>query len=149
MDDDAWEVSGCTERFTSVPGLALCRLSVTPGNAPVTVLEALEMEMPFTLSKASTPLSAGVKPKLPPEALAVKLPALPELLLVIARREPLASVMILAVTPSLSPLMAFFRSVRVLTPLPVVIVVDDPPAGVMVMVSAGKSVVEVATAEEE
>jgi hypothetical protein len=40
------------------------------------------------------------------------------------------------------------KSVKVSTPLPVVMVVVEPPAGVMVMLSAGKSVVALVTAFE-
>lgn len=54
-----------------------------------------------------------------------------------------------AVTPAPELLIAFTRSVSVSTPLPVVMVVAVPPLGVMVMVSAGKSVVPLATASEE
>jgi hypothetical protein len=75
--------------------------------------------------------------------------ALPLVLLTTARREPEASVTMLAVTPRPAVLMAFSRSVSVFTPLPVAIVVAVPPAGVMVMLPAGKSVAEVATALDE
>ena len=57
--------------------------------------------------------------------------------------------MMLAVTPSPALLIAFSRSVKVFTPLPVVMVVAEPPAGVMVMLSAGRLVVALATAPEE
>jgi hypothetical protein len=56
MAFDACEVSGATSTLTWVPGLAPTRLSVTPGIAPVTVLDALETEMPFTVSEALLPV---------------------------------------------------------------------------------------------
>jgi hypothetical protein len=113
-------------------------------------LEALETEMPFTVRDALLPVFPTVNPRLPPEEVIAKLPALPDVLLVIASLEPLASVMMLAVTPRPAVLMAFLRSVSVSTPLPVVIVVGVPSAGVIVTVSpAGKSDVALATALEE
>ena len=107
------------------------------------------MAIPFTVSDAFVPVAPGVKPKAPAEDATVKLPALPLVLLTTARREPEASVTMLAVTPRPAVLMAFSRSVSVFTPLPVAIVVAVPPAGVMVMLPAGKSVAEVATALDE
>jgi hypothetical protein len=105
------------------------------------------MLMPFTESVALMPWAPAVNPKLPPEE-TLKPPALPLVLLTRANREPDASVTILAVTPAPELLIAFSRSVSVLTPLPVVMVVAVPLAGVMVMVSAGRSVVALATALE-
>jgi len=67
-----------------VPGLALCRVSVTPGITPVTVFDALEMLIPFTVREALLPACACVKPKLPPDDDTVKAPALPVVLLTIA-----------------------------------------------------------------
>ena len=142
------EVLGWSDSVTCEAGLAPSRLSVTPGMAPVTVLDALVMAIPLTVSEASTPVAPAVKPKLPPEEETEKLPALPLVLLTIARRDPVASVTMLAVTPRLSLLMAVLRSESVLTPLPAVMVVAVPPLGVMVMVSAGRAVVALATALE-
>jgi hypothetical protein len=145
MAVDAAEAFGATSTLTlPVPA----RLSVTPGIAPVTVFEALEMLMPFTESEALRPWAPAVNPKLPAVEETLKPPALPLVLLTRANREPDASVTILAVTPAPELLIAFSRSVSVLTPLPVVMVVAVPLAGVMVMVSAGRSVVALATALE-
>ena len=145
MAVDEAEIFGATSTLT-VPVLA--RLSVTPAITPVTVFEALEMSMPFTVSEALAPVAPEVNPRLPPEEETVKLPALPLVSLTSASREPDASVTILAVTPAPALLIAFSRSVSVSTPLPVVMVVAVPLAGVMVMVSAGRSVVALATALE-
>jgi len=131
-----------------VPGLALSRFSVTPEIAPVTVFDALVMAIPFTVSDALVPVAPAVKPKLPPEELTVKLPVLPLVLLTMASREPVASFTMLADTPRLALLIEFSRSVSVFTPLPVVMVVAVPPLGVMVIVSAGRSVLAVAATLE-
>jgi len=149
MAVDAAEVSGATVRLTLVVELgALNRLSVRPGTAPVTVFVALEMLIPFTVREAFLPVTAVAKAKLVPVEVAVKFPALPEVLLVIARRAPEASVMMLAVTPSPAALTAASRSVNVFTPVPVVIVAVVPLLLVMVKLSAGTAVAAVAIVVE-
>ena len=101
---DACEVSGATERVTGLE-LVPSRLSVRPGTKPVTVFDALEIEFPLTVSDALAPGSTSVNPNpVYPEVVTVKSDALPEALLTSDSQEPLASVMTLALTPRLSPL---------------------------------------------
>ncbi len=144
---DAADVSGAIVRLTCVPGLALSKFNVTSGIAPVTVFDALLIVIPFTVSDALAPVAPAVNPKVPDDA-TEKAPALPDVLLTSASLDPLESVTMLAVTPAPAALIAAAKSERVFTPLPVVMVVAVPPLGVMVMVPAPKSVVEVATAFE-
>ena len=149
MAVDAADTSGATDRFTVVPGLELNKLRVNPGTAPVTVFVALDMPIPFTVSDALLPVTACAKEKPVPVEETVKFPLLPEVLLVIARRAPEASLIILAVTPRPAALTAVSRSVSVFTPLPVVIVEAVPLPFVIVILSAGSAVVADATAVEE
>ena len=65
------------------------------------------------------PVTALAKVRPPVPAVTVKLLAAPEVLLTMARREPLASVMTLAETPRLSELMVLATSSSVLVPVPV------------------------------
>ncbi len=142
-------VSGEILRLTSVPVLALSRLSVTPGMAPVTVLVALEIANPLTVSEAFEPATACVKPspvELPEEE-TVKLAALPDVLATIASRDPVASVTTLAVTPKSSPLIWLATSFRLSVPS-VVMVVVVPLAAVMVKLPAGNAAVGSATVFE-
>ncbi len=148
MAVEAAEASGATVRLTVVAGLALSKLSVMPGIAPVTVFVALEMLIPFTVSEAFLPVTAVPKSKSVPVEVTVKFPVLPDVLLVIASRTPEASVTMLAVTPSPAPLTAVSRSVNVLTPLPVVIVAAVPLLLVIVKLSDGRAAVALATVVE-
>jgi hypothetical protein len=141
-------VLGATVRFAVVPGLALSRLRVRPGTAPVTVFVELDMLTPFTVSEAFNALPAVAKAKVVPVELAVKLPALPEVSLVSTSRAPEVSVAMLAVTPIPALLMEFSRSVNVSVPL-VVSVTPAPLLLVRVKLSAGRAVVALATVVEE
>lgn len=115
----------------------------------LTVFEALEIEIPFTASDAFAPVTASVSPKLEgSEVDTVKLEALPEESLTTESRAPFASVTTVAVTPRASALMALARLLSVFTPLPMVMVVALPPAGVMVSVPLGRSVEALATVVE-
>jgi hypothetical protein len=78
----------------------------------------------------------------------VKLEAVPEALLTIARREPLVSVTTLAVTPNPPLLIWVAKSLKVLVLLAIVIVPLVPPGGVMVKLPAGSRVVLFATGFE-
>ena len=89
-----------------------------------------------------------MNPKPVPVEVTVKLPPFPEVLLVIAIREPDASLMMLAVSPKPALLMAACRSASVLTPLPVVMVAAVPPLLVIVKLSVGSAVEVLATAVE-
>src|ERR1035441_10127908 len=135
-------------RLTLVPGLAFSRLRVMPGRAPVTVLEALAIWMPSTVRDALAPVTAEAKVRPPVPAVTVKLLAAPEVLLTIARRAPLASVITLAVTPRVSELIVPATSLRVLVPVPVEIVVVVPVGSVMVKLPAASAVVALATAPD-
>jgi len=72
---------------------------VIPGTAPVTVFVALLMGIPSTVNDAFFPCAAWVN--WGDVLVIVMLFALPELLLTIESREPLASFTTLAVTPRL------------------------------------------------
>jgi hypothetical protein len=141
-------VLGATVRLTTAPGLALNRLRVKPSTAPVTVFVALDILIPLMVSEAFKPLAAAAKAKLVPVEVAVKLPALPEVLLVSTSRAPEVSVAMLAVTPTPALFMEFSRSVIVSVPL-VVSVTPDPLLSVRVKLSAGRAVVALATVVEE
>lgn len=143
-------VFGATDRLTEVPaGLVPDRLSVNPGAAPVTVFDALEILIPFTVSEALLPVTADANENPVPLEVTVKLPPLPEVLLAIAILEPDASLMMLAVSPSPEPLIAVCRSASVFTPLPVVMVAAEPPLFVIVKLSTGNVVDALATVLEE
>jgi len=141
-------VLGVTERLTDVPGLALSKLRVSPAAAPVTVLEALVIFIPLTVSEASLPVTADAKSKSVPVELMVKFPPAPDVSLVIASLEPEESSTILAFTPRPASLIADSRSLNVFTVPPVVIVEELPLLLVMVMLSAGRSVVSLDTVVE-
>ena len=144
---EACVVSGATVRLICVPGLALSRLRVMPGTAPVTVLPALERLRPSTEKEALLPET--IWPKLrPPPLPTEKLAALPEVLLTMASRAPLASVTTLAVTPRLSALMVLATSFRVPVPVPVEMVVTVPSGPVMVKLPAARGVLALATVPE-
>src|SRR5580692_7555053 len=100
MAVEAAEVSGWTLSVTW-PVLALWRFRVTPGIAPVTVLEVLTIGILSTVSEAFWPAVTVVDPK-PAEPLRVKPEAAPVVFDTIDRRVPFASVTTLAVTPRLS-----------------------------------------------
>src|SRR5271165_3230442 len=109
----ALEVSGETVTLTGEADEE-ARLRVTPLMALVTVLEVLLMGMPSTVSEALAPVTALVK--LRPVVLfeTVRSPGAPVVLLTRARREPLASLTTLAVTPEPRLLMEVARPSRVL-----------------------------------
>jgi hypothetical protein len=113
------------------------------------VLEALVIPIPLIVSEALVPVAPCANSKLVPVDETEKLPALPEVLLVIASLDPDASVMMLAVTPRPALLIELSRSLSVLTPLPVVILEESPLLFVIVMLSDGRSVDALATAVEE
>src|SRR5260221_524626 len=106
-------VSGETVMLTGEEGAAETRLRVTPLMALVTVLEVLLIGIPSTTSEALVPVTALVKvrPVVLPET--VRSPGAPEVLLTRAKREPLASVTTLAVTPAERLLMEEARPSRV------------------------------------
>src|SRR5579872_1308064 len=114
---------------------------------PVTVLLALARLRPSRENAALAPFTVWLKVRPPPLA-TEKLAALPEVLLTMARRAPLASVMTLAETPRLSALMVLATSVRVLVPEPVEMVVWVPLAPVMTKLPAARGVVALATVSE-
>lgn len=110
------------------------RFNVTPGIAPVTVLLALLMGIPSTVSEAFAAVLARVMSKVESESLTVKSAAEPVVELMSASREPLESVTMLAFTPMPEALIALARSESEFTPDPVVKEVCVPSAPVMVSV---------------
>jgi hypothetical protein len=107
---------------------------------PVIVFDALETLIPSTVSDALAPVAASVNPKSAGSVeLIVKFAADPELLATRASLEPVASVITLAVTPSLSLLISLATSERVSVPS-VVMVVGVPLPVVMVKLPAGSAV---------
>jgi hypothetical protein len=76
---------------TGTPPVVPVRLRVTPGMAEDTVLVVLEMGIPSTLSEAFAPVTPVLKPTTPEEGVMVRLPDAPLVLLISARRAPLAS----------------------------------------------------------
>jgi hypothetical protein len=111
-------------------------------------LEALVIFIPLTVSEASLPVTADAKSKSVPVELMVKFPPAPDVSLVIASLEPEESSTILAFTPRPASLIADSRSLNVFTVPPVVIVEELPLLLVMVMLSAGRSVVSLDTVVE-
>ncbi len=103
------------------------------------MFDALEILIPSTVSEALLPDAACAKPK--PDGSdepIVKFDAAPELFATSASREPVASVITLAVMPSLSLLISVATSESVWVPS-VVIVVEEPPV-VIVKLPAGNAV---------
>ena len=101
------EASDATVKLIGLPGAAPNRSSVTPEIAPATVLLALSIGTPSTVSDALAPATACVKPKA--GSLMVKEGVGPPpvgTLLVMVRFVPFASLPAAAVTPRPSPLMA-------------------------------------------
>jgi hypothetical protein len=100
------DVSEAMVRFTEAVGLAPNRVKVTPLIAPVTVLLALSIGMPSTVSEAFFPMEDCVKPKLPEVelgSLMVKA-VLPSVLTMLKFVLPLESVVAFAVRPREFPL---------------------------------------------
>src|SRR6516165_10882096 len=83
---------------TCAPFVAFARFSVTPEIAPLTLFVELCMGTPSTVADAFCPAFA-VKDRLEGAFEIEIVPALPDVLLTRARREPVASVITLAVTP--------------------------------------------------
>jgi hypothetical protein len=110
-------------------------------------LDALEIAIPSTVTEALMPVTGCVKLSEPEED-TVKFEALPELLATIASREPVESVITFALTPRLSLLISLATSVSVCDPS-VVMVVEEPPAVVMVKLPAGSAVDPLASALED
>ena len=118
-----------------VAGIVPVRFNVSPAIAPETVLVALLIGIPSTVSDAFVAgLPARVMLKVGSELLTVKSAADPVVELTSARRSPLASVTTLAFTPIPDELIAFARSDRVFTPDPVLKEVCVPSAPVIVRV---------------
>jgi hypothetical protein len=107
--------------------------------APLTVLVALEIEMPSTVSEALVPAAAWVNPKPDVPVVTAKFAVLPGELATIAKREPVASVTTRAVTPTLSVLIWAATCESVWVPSAVT-VVDAPLPVVMVKLPAGNEV---------
>lgn len=110
----AWLAFGDRDTLTFVPGAAPTKFSVTPGITLETVLLAELIGTPSTVSEAFDPVTAELKFKLVVLFAIVMLPDDPVVLLTIARRAPLASLMTLAVTPRFWPLIAAAKPLRVL-----------------------------------
>ena len=124
-----------------VAGIVPVRFNVSPVIAPETVLVALLIGIPSTVSDAFVAgPPARVMLKVGSELPTVKSAADPVVELTSARRSPLASVTTLAFTPIPDELIAFARSDRVFTPDPVSNVVCVPSAAVIVRVDVPSSV---------
>src|SRR5579871_2565696 len=115
MASAAWVVSGLTVSVIGDAGAGATRVSVTPLITLETLLEALLMGTPSTVSAAFAPVTALVKLRPVVLLLTVISPDAPVVSLTRASRAPLASVITLARTPAPRLLMAAARPSRVLS----------------------------------